>query len=74
MFDSVVNRATVERAGIFDFDEIQRLRNEHVSLKTKHSKVLFSILTFMLWQERMSKPAWSREQAPSRARLATATG
>jgi asparagine synthase (glutamine-hydrolysing) len=52
LFDSIVNRTAVERAGLFNFDEIQRLRQEHVSLKSKHSKVLFSLLSFMLWQER----------------------
>jgi asparagine synthase (glutamine-hydrolysing) len=51
-FDSIVSRDAVEATGLFRFEEIQRLRNEHVSLKSKHSKVLFSILSFMLWQHR----------------------
>jgi asparagine synthase (glutamine-hydrolysing) len=51
-FDSVVTPAAVQSSGIFDYQEIRRLRDEHVSLKKKHSKVLFSILSFMLWQER----------------------
>jgi asparagine synthase (glutamine-hydrolysing) len=53
-FDSVVNRAAVERAGLFDYTEIRRLRDEHLSFKRKHSKILFSILGFMLWQSRMA--------------------
>jgi asparagine synthase (glutamine-hydrolysing) len=51
-FDSIVSRDAVEATGLFRFEEIQRLRDEHVSLKSKHSKVLFSILSFMLWQHR----------------------
>jgi asparagine synthase (glutamine-hydrolysing) len=51
-FDSVVTRGAVEQAGLFDYTEIRRLRDEHLSLKKKHSKILFSILSFMLWQKR----------------------
>jgi asparagine synthase (glutamine-hydrolysing) len=64
MFDSVVNRAAVERAGLFNYEEIKRLRNEHVSLKSKHSKILFSILTFMIWQERTSQPLQRTASTP----------
>src|SRR5690606_17885099 len=39
-FDSIVNRKSVERAGMFRFDEISRLRDEHVSRRKKHSKLL----------------------------------
>jgi len=51
-FDSIVNRKSIEASGIFCHEEVMRLRNEHVSLKKKHSKILFSILSFMLWQQR----------------------
>lgn len=51
-FDHVVSPDAVQASGIFDYQEIRRLRDEHVSLKKKHSKVLFSILSFMLWQQR----------------------
>ena len=50
-FDSVVNRAAVERSGIFNYDEIRRLRDEHLGLRKKHSKTLFSLLSFMLWEQ-----------------------
>jgi asparagine synthase (glutamine-hydrolysing) len=51
-FDSVVNRKAVERAGVFRFAAIERLRNEHVSGRCKHSKVLFSLLMWHLWERR----------------------
>lgn len=49
-FDSVVNRAAVERTGIFNYEEIRRLRDEHLGMRKKHSKILFSLLSFMLWE------------------------
>jgi asparagine synthase (glutamine-hydrolysing) len=48
-FDSIVNRRDVEHAGTFQFGEIERLRNEHVSGQRKHSKVLFSVLMYQAW-------------------------
>ena len=41
LFDSIVNRANVERAGVLNYDTVARLRDEHVAGKFKHSKVLF---------------------------------
>ena len=51
-FDSVVSRAALEGGGVFRYDTVRRLRDEHVSLTRKHSKVLFSVLMFQLWQRR----------------------
>ncbi|HEY6644781.1 asparagine synthase (glutamine-hydrolyzing) [Povalibacter sp.] len=62
-FDSVVNKAAVESSGVFRYEEIRRLRDEHVSLKKKHSKVLFSILSFMLWQTAQSTSARATNSA-----------
>lgn len=64
-FDSVVNRRAVEQAGIFRYEEIRRLRDEHVGMRRKHSKTLFCILSFMLWQEGSPLSGASAEQ-PSR--------
>lgn len=55
-FDSIVNRKSVERAGMFRFDEISRLRDEHVSRRKKHSKLLFSILMLQKWHDRACNP------------------
>ena len=51
-FDSIVSREAVERAGIFHFGQIERLRNEHVAGRRKHSKLLFSILMLHAWLQR----------------------
>jgi len=67
-FDSVVNRAAVERTGVLDYEQIRRLRDEHLSLRRKHSKTLFSVLSFMLWQQRST----AVEVGTSRVQLASA--
>jgi asparagine synthase (glutamine-hydrolysing) len=51
-FDSVVNRASIEKLGLFRYEEIAKLREEHVSGRQKNSKILFSLLMFCLWQQR----------------------
>ncbi len=51
-FDSVVNRDSIGQLGLFRFEEIERLRADHVSGKQKNSKILFSLLMFCLWQQR----------------------
>ncbi|MGH8187553.1 MAG: asparagine synthase (glutamine-hydrolyzing) [Steroidobacteraceae bacterium] len=54
LFDEVVNESSVARLGWFDFGVIKRLREEHVTLKRKNSKVLFSLLMLMLWARRQA--------------------
>jgi asparagine synthase (glutamine-hydrolysing) len=49
-FDSVVSRKSIDRDGLFNFETIRKLRDEHVGLKKKHSKILFSLLMFQLWR------------------------
>ena len=49
-FDAVVNREAIERDGLFQFDTIRKLREEHVSRRRKHSKILFSLMMFQLWR------------------------
>ena len=51
LFDSIVSPAQVEHAGLFRYDEIVRLRDEHVAGRRKHSKVLFSILMLHAWHQ-----------------------
>jgi len=52
LFDSIVNRESVERSDLFSYSEIARLREEHVAGRRKHSKVLFSILMLLAWHQR----------------------
>lgn len=54
LFDEVVNESSVARLGWFDFGTIKRLRDEHLTLKRKNSKVLFSLLMLMLWARRQA--------------------
>jgi len=49
-FDSVMTRRAIEQGGLFEFDAIRKLRDEHVSRQKKHSKILFSLLMFQLWR------------------------
>ena len=56
-FDHVVSRGRVEQSGIFRFDEIWRLRSEHVSGQHKHSKILFSILMYHAWHQSQASHA-----------------
>jgi asparagine synthase (glutamine-hydrolysing) len=51
-FDSIVSRQNVERAGILRYEEIARIREEHVAGRRKHSKVLFSVLMLHAWLQR----------------------
>jgi asparagine synthetase B (glutamine-hydrolysing) len=51
-FDSIVSRENVERAGILRYEEIARIRDEHVEGRRKHSKVLFSVLMLHAWLQR----------------------
>lgn len=54
LFDEVVNESSVARLGWFDFGTIKRLRDEHLTLKRKNSKILFSLLMLMLWARRQA--------------------
>ena len=56
-FDSVVNKSTLGRLGLFNETEILRLRDEHVGGRQKNSKILFSILMFCLWHQRTNHSA-----------------
>lgn len=48
-FDSIVNRRSVESSGLFNFGQIERLRNEHVAGRRKRSKILFALLMLFAW-------------------------
>lgn len=48
-FDATVSRAALEATGLFRYDAVRQLRDEHVARKAKHSKILFSILSFVIW-------------------------
>lgn len=51
-FNSIVSPQNVERTGLFRYEEVARLRDEHVSGRRKNSKVLFSLLMLHAWHQR----------------------
>jgi asparagine synthase (glutamine-hydrolysing) len=55
-FNSIVSREQVERTALLRYDEIVRLRDEHVAGRRKHSKLLFSILMLHAWHQRLVQP------------------
>ncbi len=50
LLQDTLNSAAIGREGIFNFTEIERLKSEHLAGTRKHSKLLFSLLMFQLWQ------------------------
>jgi len=68
--DALTPRALAS-AGVFDPDEVRRVKDEHFSGIRKHSKLLFSLLMFHLWWEtRHSTVAQPVEQVPRAATFA----
>jgi asparagine synthase (glutamine-hydrolysing) len=50
LMNDTLNAAALAREGIFNVAEVERLKGEHLSGARKHSKLLFSLLMFQLWQ------------------------
>jgi asparagine synthase (glutamine-hydrolysing) len=51
-FDRELTRGYVERQGVFNYDEVARLRAEHKAKRRDNSMELFSILVFDRWFRR----------------------
>jgi asparagine synthase (glutamine-hydrolysing) len=49
LLDELIEAAERRGPGIFDYQEIRRLRDEHVRGARKNSKLLFAVLVFLLW-------------------------
>jgi asparagine synthase (glutamine-hydrolysing) len=52
MLEDTLSQAAIRRHGVFDYAEVQRLKQEHLNGERKHNKVLFSLLMFQLWSDR----------------------
>jgi asparagine synthase (glutamine-hydrolysing) len=52
MMHETLAPAAIASDGIFNPAEVERLKDEHLSGIRKHSKVLFSLLMFQVWQGR----------------------
>jgi asparagine synthase (glutamine-hydrolysing) len=52
----------IERQGIFDAREVQRLVREHLDGRRDHRKELWTLLMFQLWHRRWSDPSRNEER------------
>jgi asparagine synthase (glutamine-hydrolysing) len=50
LLQDTLSADAVARGGIFNAAEVERLKQEHLCGTRKHSKLLFSLLMFHLWQ------------------------
>ena len=50
LLQDTLSADAVARGGVFSAAEVERLKQEHLSGARKHSKLLFSLLMFHLWQ------------------------
>jgi asparagine synthase (glutamine-hydrolysing) len=57
MLEATLNRTQIEAEGVFRYETVDRLKNEHLSGTAKHSKILFSLLMFHLWSRRSTEAA-----------------
>ena len=47
----------IERQGIFDAREVQRLVRDHLDGRRDHRKQLWTLFMFQLWHRRWSEPS-----------------
>jgi asparagine synthase (glutamine-hydrolysing) len=52
LMEDALSKHEIAAAGIFSVGEIERLKQEHLSGRRKHSKLLFSLIMFQLWRAR----------------------
>jgi asparagine synthase (glutamine-hydrolysing) len=63
LMQDTLTRASLQRGGILDPAQVERLQAEHLAGIRKHSKLLFSLLMFQLWQGSESRRGQSRQAA-----------
>lgn len=51
LMEETLSRRAIEADGIFNAEVVRRLMDEHIAGVHKHSKVLFSMLMFQLWNQ-----------------------
>jgi asparagine synthase (glutamine-hydrolysing) len=69
LMQETLARSALQRDGIFDGAQVERLQAEHLTGVRKHSKLLFSLLMFQLWQATARQP----RDARARERVAAVT-
>jgi asparagine synthase (glutamine-hydrolysing) len=60
LLNDTLSSAAIGREGIFNFAEVERLKSEHLAGTRKHSKLLFSLLMFQLWQSQHRRAVAAR--------------
>lgn len=50
--DELLSKKTIRGIGIFNFEYINKLKEEHMSGKIDHRKRLWTLLTFVMWHKR----------------------
>lgn len=50
--DETLNERAIKEAGLFNFDYIQKLKEEHFMGQEDHRKLLWTLLVFQLWYNR----------------------
>ena len=63
LMEDTLSRHEILSAGIFSVDEVERLKQEHLSGRRKHSKLLFSLIMFQLWRSRAAQATQARALA-----------
>ena len=67
VMEDALTSSALTSTGIFDPNEVARLKHEHLSGARKHSKALFSLLMFHLWWETRHKSAAAAAQRTQRS-------
>jgi asparagine synthase (glutamine-hydrolysing) len=65
LMQDTLSPAVISGGGIFETREVERLKHEHLSGQRKHSKILFSLLMFQLWQRRYQGAASGSAATPA---------
>jgi asparagine synthase (glutamine-hydrolysing) len=52
LMDELLSAERIRREGIFEWSEVERLRNEHLSGRRNHAHQLWAIIMFQAWQDR----------------------
>jgi asparagine synthase (glutamine-hydrolysing) len=52
LMDELLSAERIRREGIFEWPEVERLRNEHLSGRRNHAHQLWAIMMFQAWQDR----------------------
>ena len=70
LLQETLSPQAVGAGGIFNPGEVERLKHEHLTGVRKHSKLLFSLLMFQLWQAHSHRAARPAQAPPATSNFA----